>query len=198
MFFFLFCVCYTLLRVCLYVPCGHMLGKGWPLGSRFWCPTVSLSLSIGILGQVWYLIVSIPDLCTFTYFARLRGTFDSLCCNTFFSSISLEFATITNLPNSCRSALTDKIVFSFESFTENFLIAVANVLSFVLVTVLKKLTSFSSSRFSTKFFMSKSPLDFASSSSLEVVSGNRVQCICYGRVCPLLVWMDLIPQLLTY
>ena len=22
----------------------------------------------GILGQVWYLIVSIPDLCTFTYF----------------------------------------------------------------------------------------------------------------------------------
>ena len=23
---------------------------------------------IGILGQVWYLIVSIPDLCTFTYF----------------------------------------------------------------------------------------------------------------------------------
>ena len=24
--------------------------------------------SIGILRQVWYLIVSIPDLCTFTYF----------------------------------------------------------------------------------------------------------------------------------
>ena len=23
---------------------------------------------IGILGQVWYLIVSIPDLCTLTYF----------------------------------------------------------------------------------------------------------------------------------
>ena len=25
---------------------------------------------IGILGQVWYLIVSIPDLCTLTYFKR--------------------------------------------------------------------------------------------------------------------------------
>ena len=25
-------------------------------------------IKIGILGQVWYLIVSIPDLCTFTYF----------------------------------------------------------------------------------------------------------------------------------
>ena len=29
---------------------------------------MSLSLSIGILGQVWYLIVLIPDLCTLTYF----------------------------------------------------------------------------------------------------------------------------------
>ena len=25
---------------------------------------------IGILGQVWYLIVSIPDLCTLTYIAK--------------------------------------------------------------------------------------------------------------------------------
>ena len=32
-------------RVCLYVPCGHLLGKGWPLGSRLLYPTVSLSLS---------------------------------------------------------------------------------------------------------------------------------------------------------
>ena len=33
-FFFLFCVCYDFVRVCLYVPCGHLLGKGLPLGSR--------------------------------------------------------------------------------------------------------------------------------------------------------------------
>ena len=33
------------MRVSLYVPCGHLLGKGWPLGSRLWCLTVSLSLS---------------------------------------------------------------------------------------------------------------------------------------------------------
>ena len=64
--FFLSCVYYAFVSVCLYVPCGHLLGKGGPLGSRLWCPTVSLSL--GILGQVWYLIVSIPDLCTLTYF----------------------------------------------------------------------------------------------------------------------------------
>ena len=47
MFFFLSCVCYcyAFVRVCLYVPSGHLLGKGWPLGSCLWCPTVSLSLS---------------------------------------------------------------------------------------------------------------------------------------------------------
>ena len=41
---FLSCVCYTFVRVCLYVPCGHLLGKGWPLDSRLWCLTVSVSL----------------------------------------------------------------------------------------------------------------------------------------------------------
>ena len=29
----------------LYVLCGHLLGKGWPLGSRLWCLSLSLSLS---------------------------------------------------------------------------------------------------------------------------------------------------------
>ena len=43
--FFLSCVCYAFAHVCLYVPCGHLLGKGWPLGSRLWCLTVSLLLS---------------------------------------------------------------------------------------------------------------------------------------------------------
>ena len=43
--FFLSCVCYVFVRVCLYVLCGHLLGKGWPLGSRLWCLTVRLSLS---------------------------------------------------------------------------------------------------------------------------------------------------------
>ena len=43
--FVLSCVCYVFVFVCLYVLCGHLLGKGWPLGSRLWCLTVSLSLS---------------------------------------------------------------------------------------------------------------------------------------------------------
>ena len=43
--FVLSCVCYVFVCVCLYVLCGHLLGKGWPLGSRLWCLIVSLSLS---------------------------------------------------------------------------------------------------------------------------------------------------------
>ena len=34
--------------------------------------TVSCHFSIGILGKVWYLIVSIPDLCTLTYLDLLE------------------------------------------------------------------------------------------------------------------------------
>ena len=40
--FFLSYVCYAFVLVCLYVPCGHLLGKGWPLGSCLWCPTFPL------------------------------------------------------------------------------------------------------------------------------------------------------------
>ena len=43
--FFLSYVCYAFVRVCFYVPCGHLLGKDWPLGSLLWCLTVCLSLS---------------------------------------------------------------------------------------------------------------------------------------------------------
>ena len=71
--FVLSCVCYVFVRVCLYVLCCHLLGKGWPLGSRLWCLLWVCHFPIGILGQVWYLIVSIPDLCTLTYSdCRLR------------------------------------------------------------------------------------------------------------------------------
>ena len=69
----LLCFCSVLcllcfVRVCLYVLFGHLLGKGWPLGSRLWCLLWVCHVPIGILGQVWYLIVSIPDLWTITYF----------------------------------------------------------------------------------------------------------------------------------
>ena len=49
--FILSCVSFAFVIVCLYVPCGHLLGKGWPLGSRLWCLTVSLSLFHWYLGS---------------------------------------------------------------------------------------------------------------------------------------------------
>ena len=50
---FFFCLAFAILCACLFisVPCGHLLGKGWPLGSRLWCLTVSLSLSHWYLGS---------------------------------------------------------------------------------------------------------------------------------------------------
>ena len=43
---FLSCFCYAFMHVCLLMPCGHLLGKGWPLGSHlWWLITMSNSLS---------------------------------------------------------------------------------------------------------------------------------------------------------
>ena len=72
----LLCFCSVLcllcfVRVYLYLLRGHLLGKGWPLGSRLWCLLWVCHFPIGILGQVWYLIVSIPDLCNLTYFKAM-------------------------------------------------------------------------------------------------------------------------------
>ena len=60
-------------RVCNAFLSGHLLGKGLPLGSLvcdvlgFFCVT----FPYGVLGQVWYLIVSIPDLCHHTNFGYI-------------------------------------------------------------------------------------------------------------------------------
>ena len=45
--FIFFCLVFAMpfMHVCLYVHCGHLLGKSWSLGSRLWCLTVSLSHS---------------------------------------------------------------------------------------------------------------------------------------------------------
>ena len=66
---FLFCLMFAMsfcasIYMCFVVTCWERADLLALLVSA-----VSLSLSIGILGQVWYLIISIPDLCTLTYFA---------------------------------------------------------------------------------------------------------------------------------
>ena len=41
----LLCFFCLVFAMCLYVPCGHLLENGWPLGSCLWCLTSSLSFS---------------------------------------------------------------------------------------------------------------------------------------------------------
>ena len=74
---FLSCVCYAFVRFCLLMPCGHLLGKGWPLGSRLWCLIVSLPVGFLLLRySVLYTVESLSLLYLlviswFIYFRRL-------------------------------------------------------------------------------------------------------------------------------
>ena len=65
----LFVICFLCLSYCLVCsvkPCCHLLGKGCPFGSL--ACNVFVIVPSGVMGQVWYLIVSIPDLCILPYF----------------------------------------------------------------------------------------------------------------------------------
>ena len=53
---------------CSLQPCGHLLGRAnllTLLCVMFYC--VFVTFPCGVLGQVWYLIVSISDLCHLTF-----------------------------------------------------------------------------------------------------------------------------------
>ena len=71
--FIIYVSCLSCFLVCSLQPCGHQLEKGWPLGSlvyvMFYCVFVIFPCSV--LGQTWYLIVSLPDLCLLTYFVSI-------------------------------------------------------------------------------------------------------------------------------
>ena len=60
----LLCLCTRLFICALWLPAGKRL-ISWLL---FVVSAVNCYFLIGILGQLWYLIVSITDLCTFSYF----------------------------------------------------------------------------------------------------------------------------------
>ena len=63
----LLCLCARLFICALWSPAGKGL-TSWLSFVVSGCEFGTFP--IGILGQVWYLIVSIPDLCTLTYFNR--------------------------------------------------------------------------------------------------------------------------------
>ena len=65
---FVFHLCLSYCRVFFMQPFGHLLVKGWPLGSLVYDVFLSsVTFSYGVLRQVWYLIVSISDLCLLPY-----------------------------------------------------------------------------------------------------------------------------------
>ena len=49
---FLSCVCFAFTRVGSLMPCGHLLGKGWPLDSRLCC------LILSLLFSHWYMYLA--------------------------------------------------------------------------------------------------------------------------------------------
>ena len=66
--FFLFCLVFAMFCAHLFIcALWSPAGKGLTSWLSFVVSTVSLSLSHWYLGQVWYLNVSIPDLCNLTY-----------------------------------------------------------------------------------------------------------------------------------
>ena len=80
---FLFCLVFAMFCARLFICASWSpAGKGLTSWLSFVVSSVSFHFPIGILGQVWYLIVSIPDLCNLTYF--VLTTFwhiDRVCFN---------------------------------------------------------------------------------------------------------------------
>ena len=66
---FLFCLVFAMFCARLFI-CALWSPAGKGLTS--W---LSFVVSTGILGQVWYLIVSIPDLCTLTYLRNIDNPY---------------------------------------------------------------------------------------------------------------------------
>ena len=62
-------ICILCLSASFLQPCGHLLGKGWPLGCLV-CDVFLfffVTFPYGVLDQVWYLTVSIPDISSLPY-----------------------------------------------------------------------------------------------------------------------------------
>ena len=70
------CLVFLCFCVCSLLPCGKGL-TSWILFAMFNC--VFVTFPCGILGQVWYLIVSIPDHCRLSYFVKIYNVPPMVC-----------------------------------------------------------------------------------------------------------------------
>ena len=81
---FLFCLMFVMpLCASVYLCLVATAGKG--LTSWISFVVYNCHFPIGILGHVWYLFVSIPDLCTLTYFESIRWC----VCNSYHVNIHI-------------------------------------------------------------------------------------------------------------
>ena len=70
--FVIYVSCLSCFLVCSLQPCGHLLGKADLLARlHVNISCVFATFSCGVLCQVWYGIVSIPDLCLLIYFVHV-------------------------------------------------------------------------------------------------------------------------------
>ena len=67
----IYVLCLSCCCVCSVLPCGHMKGKAYLLAlvCGVYCDFVTFPF--GIMGQLQYFIVSIPDSCCLSYFYLL-------------------------------------------------------------------------------------------------------------------------------
>ena len=62
------CLVFLMFCVCSLLPCGHLMEETdllAPVGDVY---CIFVTYPCGILSQMWYLIVSFPDLCHLSYF----------------------------------------------------------------------------------------------------------------------------------
>ena len=76
--FIIYVSCLSCCPVCSLQPCDHLLALLYVMG--FFC--VFVTFPCDVLGQVWYLVVSIPDLCLLSYSNH------SLYCNSLPTSVA--------------------------------------------------------------------------------------------------------------
>ena len=60
---------------CLVVTCWERTGLLALVGDHYF---IFVTFQCGILGQVWYLIVSCPDICHLSYFFYIMSDFEGL------------------------------------------------------------------------------------------------------------------------
>ena len=82
--FVIYNLCLSWFPVFSLQPCVYLLRKSWPLGSIV-CEILLffVTLPCDVLGQVWYLIVLIPDLSFPTFFDRFALIFFVMSCGCF-------------------------------------------------------------------------------------------------------------------